>query len=57
MLSFWPNLLFLFISYYFLFTTIFHESVVWGWSLRTDSVDALSQPCTVDSFLIIMTIM
>ena len=49
----WYNILFHFVSYYFLFIS-FHSLVVWGWSLWIDSVLMLSQPCTDDIFLIII---
>ena len=52
MLSCWPNLLFLFVSYFLFF--FLHGPVVWSWGLWIDSVFKLSRPCTADSILIII---
>ena len=50
--SCWHNLLHLF-STIFHFSS-FHRLIVRGWGLRIDSVLTLSQPCTANSFLIII---
>ena len=49
MLYCWPNLLFIFVYYCFLFYSL-HGLLLWGWSLLIDSVLTLSQPCTVTHF-------
>ena len=56
MLSCWPNLLFLFVFYNFIFFFLPWDRCV-GWGFRIKSVLILSQPCIADSFLIIIIIL
>ena len=55
MLSCWPNLLFLFVSYCFLFFFLPWVGCV-GCDLQIDSVLTLSLPCTADCILIIIIV-
>ena len=56
MLFSWPNLFFLFVSYYFLVLFLSLVDCVGLGSQNWQSVLTLSQTCTADSFLIIITI-